>query len=113
MDLRQQKARELADRARITSKDGCWSVPSQSGSGSYTVILDEQDSACDCPDYELRGRPCKHIRAIRLFLQRQDRGGEQDTANVAPSPKAPRKSYPQDWVAYNAAQVNEQGHLQD
>jgi hypothetical protein len=54
MDARRQKAHELADRARITFADGCWFVPSQSGNGRYTVIIDGSGAACDCPDFEVR-----------------------------------------------------------
>src|SRR5436305_4384400 len=81
MDARRQKAHELADRARITVADGCYTVPSQSGNGSYTVILDERDAACDCPDFELRGKACKHVMAVRLFANRERRGVKQDDAD--------------------------------
>jgi hypothetical protein len=87
MEARKQKAHEIADLARITFKDGCYTVPSQSGNGSYTVILDDNDAACDCPDFELRDKPCKHIMAIRLFVRRAARGVEQDTENVEPAQK--------------------------
>jgi transposase len=112
VDARRQKAHDLADRARITFKDGCYTVPSQSGNGSYTVILDDRDAVCDCPDFELRDKPCKHIMGVRLFVSRETRGVEQDTENLNPSPKVKRPTYPQDWPNYNAAQVNEQGHFQ-
>src|SRR5437763_494423 len=59
MEARRQKAHELADRARITFADGCYSVPSQSGHGCYTVVLDGDGALCECPDFELRGKPCK------------------------------------------------------
>ncbi len=114
MDARRQKAHELADRARITFADGCYTVPSQSGSGSYTIILDDSgDAACDCPDFETRGKPCKHIMAVKLFARRQERGAEQDTTDVEPSPRVARQTYKQDWPNYNASQVNEQTHFQD
>jgi SWIM zinc finger len=113
MDARRQKAHEIADRARIEYRDDCYYVPSQSGNGTYTVILDGTGSLCDCPDFELRGRPCKHILGVKLYVDRQARGVEQNTTNLDPSPKLPRKTYPQDWPNYNAAQVNEQGHFQN
>lgn len=111
MDARRQKAHELANRAQIIFKDGCYLVPSQSGSGYRTVILDERDAICDCPNWELREKPCKHILAVRLLLRRQGRGVEQDRRNVQPSPKIKRPTYPQDWPNYNAAQVNERRHF--
>ena len=113
MDARHQKAHELADRARITFADGCYSVPSQSGRGSYTVILDKRDSVCDCPDFELREKACKHIMAVRLFVRRQERGVEQDRADVEPAAKVKRPTYKQDWPNYNAAQTNELRHFMD
>jgi hypothetical protein len=69
MDARKQKAHELADRARIIFADGCYTVPSQSGSGKYTVILDERESLCDCPDFELRGEPGKLPRPRQCNVQ--------------------------------------------
>jgi transposase len=116
VDARRQKSHELADRASITFANGCYTVPSQSGHGSYTVILDDRDALCDCPDFELRGepgKPCKHIMAARLWRDRQARGVEQDRTNVEPSPKVKRKTYPQPWTEYNAAQTSEQRHFQD
>src|SRR5262245_7486604 len=115
VDTRRQKAHELADQAKITFKDGCYRVPSQSGGGAYTVILDERDAACDCPDFELRGgvgKPCKHILAARLWRDRQARGTRQATLPL-PTPKAKRPTYPQNWEAYNAAQTNERTHFLD
>jgi len=116
MEARRLKAHELADRAHITFKDGCYHVPSQSGNGVYTVILGERDSLCECPDFELRGeagKPCKHIMAARLWRDRQARGVEQDRSNTEPSPKLPRPTYAQDWPNYNAAQTNERRHFMD
>lgn len=111
MDARRQKAHQLADRARITFSEGCYTVPSQSGRGSYTVILDDRDAACDCPDFELRGKACKHIMAAKLFATRQARGVGQDTEDQEPSPKVKRKTYPQAWGPYNAAQTSEGRHF--
>jgi transposase len=116
MDARRQKAHELADRAQITFTNGCYSVPSQSNSGRYTVILDNREALCDCPDFELRGepgKPCKHIIAARLWRDRQSRGVGQNGGNVQPSAKAKRETYSQDWPNYNAAQTNELGHFQE
>ncbi|MDB5312627.1 MAG: transposase, family protein/SWIM domain fusion [Gemmataceae bacterium] len=87
-------------------------LPSQTGSGFYTVIVQGDETVCECPDFELRSKPCKHILGVRLYVKRQEDGEEQETSRE-PVPKLPRKTYPQDWPNYNAAQVNEQGHFQD
>src|SRR3954451_20482605 len=112
MDARRQKAHALADRAQIvTTNDGCYLVPSQSSGGYRTVVLDEGDAACDCPDFELRDKACKHILAVRLWLRRKARGVEQDTTDTEPSEKVKRPTYKQDWPNYNAAQTNERRHF--
>jgi hypothetical protein len=111
MGTRQQKAQELAGRARIEFVDGCYLIPSQSHGGTYTVLLDGSTAVCECPDYELREEDCKHILAARLWRQRQDDGIGQNPADNTPAPKAKRPTYSQDWVSYNAAQTNERGHL--
>lgn len=110
MDARRQKAHELADRAKLTFADGCYVVPSQSHGGSYTVILDGGNAACECPDFELHDKPCKHILAAQIWQSRQYFGIDQ-VADTAPALKVLRKAYAQDWPNYNAAQANERRHF--
>lgn len=46
--------------------------PSLAGSGSWRSAVtdaDAQASRCTCPDFELRGEPCKHIQAVRIVIQ--------------------------------------------
>lgn len=108
-DARQQKAEEIAE-SRIEIRSSGFSVPSQSGVGRYTVQLDPD--SCDCEDFELRGKPCKHIIGVRLWLERRDLTKDEPSyEDRQPSPKPKRKTYPQDWPNYNAAQVNEQRHF--
>jgi hypothetical protein len=113
VDARHQKAQELADRARIEFKDGCWSVPSQSGNGWYTVIIgdDGEEGLCDCPDFGLRGEDCKHVLAAKMVEWRKQNGAPQPAETTEPSSKVKRPTYPQDWPAYNAAQTNEGRHF--
>src|SRR5207244_3276605 len=54
--------------------DGCWRVPSKSGSGWYTVILDDRDAACDCADFDLRGNP-KALDAVLADIDLQAGSG--------------------------------------
>ena len=46
-----------------------WVVPSQSGCSTYTVVFNYRRNRwkCTCPDYELRGLPCKHISAVKIW----------------------------------------------
>src|SRR5689334_16725538 len=113
MELREQRGREIAERARIVMRDDAWVVPSQSGEGAYLVTLDANDLRCTCPDFELRSRPCKHIFAAAIVVQRQTVtettvDGVKETTTVTET-AAVRVSYPQNWPAYNRAQTQEKG----
>jgi transposase-like protein len=44
-----------------------WIVPSQTGNGTYTVNVFQRHWKCSCPDFELRGIPCKHINAVKIW----------------------------------------------
>jgi transposase len=105
MDLRELKALELAARAKIVANsDGTWTVPSQSGGGTYRVVTWPGAESCTCADFELRQQPCKHVVAARLVEEREGKrpAPPMDTAEV---PK--RKTYRQDWPKYNLAQTTE------
>src|SRR5258708_2894939 len=69
MNTREQRALEIANRFPITTKNGTWTVPSQSGSGKYAVLLKGDSPRCTCPDHELHGYECKHILAVRYVIQ--------------------------------------------
>ena len=50
---------------RIDAKT--FSIPSQNGNGTYTISIGRK-SQCSCPDYRERKMDCKHIHAVRFFL---------------------------------------------
>ncbi len=108
MDLRELKALELAARYKIAFDRGAWVVPSQSGNGTYRVILDAAGDSCPCDDFQLHLKACKHIHAARLVRER-DHGGKSPVV-VDEVPK--RKAYKQVWSAYNRAQTTEKHRLQ-
>ena len=106
MDGRQQRGLEIAARSKVVRQGSGWLVPSQSGPGKYTVTGDASPR-CSCPDFELRGEPCKHIYAVRIVIQRElNFDGETVTETVSVT-KTVKRTYPQKWTAYNAAQTNE------
>src|SRR5262249_20626023 len=109
MDLREAKALEIAARTRISFDGQTWSVPSQSGRGTYKVVLSDSGSTCECDDWTLRRADCKHILACRLVLEREC-GGKAPPIDTDTIPK--RKTYAQDWTAYNAAQHEERHKFQ-
>jgi transposase len=108
MDARQEQGREIAANARLTKKGVVWLVPSRTSSGKkYTVCPDKDAPHCTCPDHETNGGKCKHIWAVEFY-----RVHGENMRRVLPmpaplSPIAEKKSHPQDWRAYNAAQTHE------
>jgi len=50
-----------------------WIVPSQTGNGTYTVNVFQRHWKCTCPDFELRGIPCKHINAVKIWKNLKER----------------------------------------
>ena len=113
MDGRQQRGMEIAARCRVVRKGLGWIVPSQSGAGQYTVRglpfdMDGIAPRCTCPDYETRAVKCKHIIAVEYVIERErNRDGRTTVTETMRVTKAVRRTYPQNWPAYNAAQTNE------
>src|SRR5204862_302131 len=97
---------ELAARSKIAFHLGRWLVPSQTTGKPYSVSL--SPPSCTCEDFQLRNLPCKHVIAARLVAER-DHGGE--SANVVADEVPKKPQYPQQWAAYNEAQINEKRRL--
>jgi transposase len=103
---RQIKGQEIADRFRITKQENLWLVPSQNGKGKYKV--DPEKGYCSCPDYEHTQSKCKHQFAVEFTIERtRTTTVEGDKTTVTETVKVTRKTYPQQWPAYNAAQTQE------
>src|SRR5690349_21675048 len=103
MDMRELKALEIAARLQITYAKGFWSVPSQSSGAKYKVAIGA-DPSCECEDFQLHRKPCKHVIAARLVCER-DHGGKAPAIDTSEVPKRP--TYKQNWPAYNLAQTTE------
>ena len=86
-----------------------WFVPSQSqNAGGYLVNM--LAASCTCPDHELRGKKCKHVIAVEMTQTVETAADGQQV--VTETVKVTRKTYPQDWPAYNAAQCEEKALAQ-
>lgn len=110
---RQQRGLVIAACSKVKPKNGSWLVPSQeNGSIKYTVCPDENHPSCTCLDHETRGVVCKHIYAVRYTIEREysDDGTITDMETLVV--QRVRKTYPQNWPAYNAAQTNEKSKFQ-
>ena len=113
MDAREQRGLMIAAKNRIKQKGQNWMVPSQTNTGvKYSVCLDPEQPHCTCPDHKLTGSVCKHIYAVRFTIEREysDDGTVTETQTL--EVKSVRKTYPQNWRAYNAAQTHQKERFQ-
>lgn len=99
-ETREIRALAIAATTQLRPGRDGWRVPSQSGSGSYTV--DPDAGFCSCPDHETRAIECKHLLAVRFTLRR-----EKGTGGVYHYKREVQVTYRQEWSAYNAAQTDE------
>jgi transposase len=112
LNIREAKAREIADRFRIVGNGERWLVPSQTGPGKYIVRKPTEERAdCTCPDFETRREPCKHVLAVRYVIE-QEMNPDGTTTVTETFEVTKRTTYPQDWPAYNKAQTTEQDYFQ-
>src|SRR5206468_9672283 len=76
----------------------------------YSVALDAEKPTCTCRDHEFTKDKCKHIFAVEYTIEReQTSDGQTVTTETV---KVTRKTYAQNWPAYNAAQTQEKSQLQ-
>lgn len=78
-----------------------YKVRSQSGRGYYDVKATTRGMTCTCKDFARYGRKCKHIMATRYYL------GFEKYPSTGSVTERVRRTYTQDWSAYNAAQKTE------
>jgi transposase len=112
MSIRQQKGLQIAERYNITRQGRLWLVPSQSGKGKKYKV-DAEKRQCTCPDFDFRREPCKHLFAVEHVIEKTktittttDAQGTTTTTTTE-TEKVTRKTYPQQWPAYNQAQTQE------
>src|SRR4030095_3836775 len=111
MEERELKALQSAAKSKLTRRGKTWLVPSQSVRGAqYTVKLDPEDPECSCPDFECRKQRCKHIFAVEYTIEREQTVDGETI--FTESFKVTRRTYSQNWSAYNVAQTQEKAELQ-
>ena len=106
--MRKERGYVIAKSTHITQTETGWKVPSQSGHGTYTVISNGFDATCTCPDHETRHCKCKHIWAVELTVTK-----EVDNMGNVTITKTLKKTYSQNWSAYDKAQTSEKGKLME
>jgi hypothetical protein len=108
-DAREERGRQLARVAQIKRIGRRWAVPSQS-SASERYLVDVEDAACTCPDFELRRAVCKHQHAVLFWIAwGRDVGAD---GSVTETMTVKRKTYAQPWRSYNASQVHEREYVE-
>ena len=113
MEPREIKGLEIAAKTKLTrkGKSNIWLVPSQTTKEQkYTVAVDGEKPECTCRDHEFTNDRCKHIFAVEYTIQREQSPDGQTV--ITETVKVTRKTYSQNWPAYNAAQTTEKSHLQ-
>ena len=117
VEARKQRGLEIAALAKIEKDGDCYLVPSQTNPRptKYKVWANPVKPVftCNCADHETRHCECKHIYAVRYMLRREANTDGSTTVTESITVTRTRKTYPQDWPNYNAAQVHEREHFQE
>ena len=115
IEVRKQRGLEIAAVARIDRHDDIYFVPSQTDPRhpKYRVHYSADRPTCNCPDHETRGCRCKHIYAVEYVIKREQNPDGSTTVTEQVTVTSARKTYPQDWPNYNAAQVHERKHFRE
>jgi len=110
-DPREQRGLAIAKNFDIKYSKGIYYVPSASRNKAYKVSLKPQ--RCECPDFENRRKKCKHIYAAQHWIEFDFLAQlEREEKQIAPPIKEPRKTYRQNWKAYNKSQTSEKAEFQ-
>src|SRR6266446_9330621 len=112
MELREQKALQIAATTKLTRKGDTWTVPSQAGSKTYKVDANPESPHCTCPDFESRQQRCKHIYAVEYTIKREySTDGKTESFTETEILTVKKTTYKQDWHSYNLAQTREKSHF--
>jgi transposase len=109
MTPREERGLIIAAVCKLNRTYEGWLVPSQSANEKiYRVDVEKQ--SCTCPDHA-EGYKCKHIFAVEYTIKRECRpdGTFIETKTMTLTSK---KTYAQDWKAYNLAQTTEKKRFQ-
>ena len=110
MDAREERGRQIASSAQIKRVGRRWAVPSQSRA-SERYLVSVEDTACTCPDSELRRpQPCKHWHAVMFSIAWSSDVDSDDCVTETVTLK--RKTYPRPWREVNAAAVHERSYVE-
>jgi transposase len=116
IEPRKQRGLEIAALARIEKKGNYYIVPSQTNprATKYKVWMNPAKPVftCTCADHETRRCQCKHIYAVIYTMRREAGEDGYDTVTESITVTKTRKTYPQNWAAYNQSQTTEKATFQ-
>lgn len=106
---REQRGLVIAAKSKLQQSGDRWFVPSQSGQRGtyYTVKPDPAKPHCSCPDFTARQLRCKHLYAVEIVTQREFIFDEETQTQTLTETVTVKKTYKQEWTAYNRAQCHE------
>lgn len=105
IESRENRGLKIAAMLKM-QKGKCWTVPSQSGVGCYSV--NPAARTCSCPDFQTRNVTCKHQIAVQIVIERETKpDGSTKTTKIV------RMTYSQQWSSYDAAQTHEAERFED
>ena len=107
MNARQERGLVIAATCKIEKQPrNRYLVPSQSKNG-VRYVVEPQYPCCDCPDFQDRdGTPCKHLYAVQYVIERE-KNADGTVTQTETLTVVKKKTYKQDWPAYNLAQTTE------
>ena len=103
-NTREERGKSIVKRGNqiINIDDIHFKVKSRSGKRYYDVELTEDGVTCTCPDKVSQGEHCKHIHAVKFYLEKYYGSPKESITE-----KKESLTYPQAWSAYNGAQTEE------
>ena len=84
-------------------------VASEGLGGASPGVSEVQEPELGPPE---TGKRCKHIHAVEYVIRREHHEDGSETVTERLTVETVRKTYPQDWTAYNAAQTAEKHEFQ-
>jgi len=110
ISAREERGLVIAATVKLNEQFGMWVVPSQTGSDKRYMV-DPRKGTCTCPDHQETGFKCKHQYAVEYTVKREHAtdGTVTETKTITFTEK---KTYTQNWPAYNLAQSTEKDRVQ-
>jgi transposase len=107
MNAREQRGLIIAATCRLhRNDDGTWLVPSQTSRTAVGYVVNLEAKTCTCPDHTEGGFTCKHFFAASI-VERRDVLPDGTIIETKTVTLTEKKTYKQDWPAYNVAQATE------